>query len=322
MSKNSLFILFLLALALGICTAARAETKTVHVGFLRAEAPDELLEPFRRGLRDLGYVEGRNLVIEQRWAHGNYDDLPRLAKELVALKVDVIFATCTPCALAARGATQTIPIVTVSGDPVAMGLAASLARPGGNVTGFTLFLDELSVKRLEIIKEVVPGISRVAVLWSAKNPFWDRVISRMIEVAPDLGIRIQTVKVFRPEEIEHALDMLVKQQAYALFVFEDPMLRGKTRQIVMFAAKHRIPAIYGGANFVRSGGLISYGPSFEDLYSRAAVYVDKILKGAKPGDLPIEQPTKFELVVNLKTAKALGITIPQSILVRADEVIR
>jgi len=321
-SKNPLFTLFLVALALGICIAARADTETVHVGFLRAEAPDELLEPFRRGLRDLGYLEGRNLIIEQRWAHGNYDDLPRLARELVALKVEVIFATCTPCALAARGATQTIPIVTVSGDPVAMGLAASLGRPGGNVTGFTLFLDELSVKRLEIIKEVVPGISRVAVLWSANNPFWDRVISRMIEVAPGLGIRVRTVKVFRPEEIEHALDTIVGQRAYALFVFEDPMLRGKTDQIVRFAAKHRFPAIYGGAMYVRSGGLISYGPSFEDLYSRAAIYVDKILKGAKPGDLPIEQPTKFELVVNLKTAKALGLTIPQSILLRADEVIR
>ena len=286
------------------------ETRTFHVGFLRAEAPDNLFEPFKRGLRDLGYVEGRNLVIEQRWAHGKYDDLPRLAQELVALKVEVIFASCTPCALAARGATQTIPIVTVSGDPVAMGLAASLPRPGGNITGFTLLLDALSIKRLEIIKEAVPGISRVTVLWSANNPFWEPIINRMVEVAPDLGLRVRTVKVFRLEEIGPALDTIVGQRANALFVFEDPMLREKSDQILMFAAKHRVPAIYGGANFVRSGGLISYGPSLDDLFSRAAGYVDKILKGAKPGDLPIEQPTKFELVVNLKTAKTIGLTIP------------
>ena len=322
MRKNSLFILFLVELAFGICNAARAETRIAHIGFLRAEAPDELFEPFRRGLRDLGYIEGRNLVIEQRWAHGNYGDLPRLAEELVALKVDVIFASCTPCMLAARGATQTIPIVTVSGDPVAMGLAASLGRPGGNVTGITLFLDEVSVKRLEIIKELVPGISRVAVLWSVNNPFWERVIARMIEAAPDLGIRVRTLKVNRPEEIEHALDPIVGQRAYALFVFEDPMLRGKTDQIVGFAAKHRLPAIYGGADYVRRGGLISYGPRFEDLFYQVAGYVDKILGGAKAGDLPIERPSKFELVVNLKAAKALGIKIPESILLRADEVIK
>ena len=322
MSKNPFFILGLAALVLGVCVDVRADTGIARVGFLRAEAPDELFEPFRRGLRDLGYVEGRNLVIEQRWAHGKYGDLPRLAEELVALKVDVIFASCTPCMLAARGATQTIPIVTVSGDPVAMGLAASLARPGGNVTGITLFLDEVSVKRLEIIKELVPGITRVAVLWSVNNPFWEQVIAHMTDVAPSLGIRMRTVEVNRPEEIEHALDPIIGQRGYALFVFEDPMLRGKTDQIVRFAARHRFPAIYGGADYVRRGGLISYGPRFEDLFYRVAEYVDKILKGAKAGDLPIERPSKFELVVNLKTAKALGIKIPESILLRADEVIR
>ena len=199
-------------------------------------------------------VEGRNLVIEQRWAHGKYNDLPRLAKELVDLKVQVIFASCTPCALAARAATQTIPIVTVSGDPVSMGLAASLARPGGNITGFTLFLDEISVKRLEVLKEAVPTVIRVVVLWVASNPFWEGIVERMSKAAPGLGMRVRALKVLDPDDVAPALDSIVGQRVDALVVFEDPVLRDASPQILAFAAKHfRTPAIYGGASFVRRG---------------------------------------------------------------------
>jgi putative ABC transport system substrate-binding protein len=322
MSRPALLALAVGALALTACVPVWADSRVVHVGFLRAEAPDELFEPFRRGLQDLGYVEGSNLVLEQRWAHGRYEDLPRLAQELVELKVEVIFASCTPCALAARGASPTIPIVTVSGDPVAMGLATSLGRPGGNVTGFTLFLDEISVKRLEVLKEAVPAVERVVVLWVASNPFWDRIVERMSKAAPGLGMRVQTLKVLHPEDVGHALDGIAGQRIDALLVFEDPVLRDAFASILAFAAKHRIPAIYGRANDVRKGGLMSYGPSFDELFRRAAGYVDRILKGARPADLPIQQPSTFELAVNLTTAKALGITLPKSILLRADHVIR
>ena len=322
MIRPALLALALGVLALATCIEAWADSKIVRVGFLRAEAPDNLFEPFKRGLQDLGYVEGRNLVIEQRWAHGKYNDLPRLAKELVDLKVQVIFASCTPCALAARAATQTIPIVTVSGDPVSMGLAASLARPGGNITGFTLFLDEISVKRLEVLKEAVPTVTRVVVLWVASNPFWEGIVERMSKAAPGLGMRVRALKVLDPDGVAPALDGIVGQRVDALVVFEDPVLRDASPQILAFAAKHRLPAIYGGAGFVRRGGFISYGPNFDDLFRRAAGYVDRILKGARPADLPIEQPSTFELAVNQATARALGIAVPNSILLRADEVIR
>jgi putative ABC transport system substrate-binding protein len=277
---------------------------------------------FRDGMRDLGYVEGRNLVIEQRWANGNYGDLPRLAQELVDLKVDVIFATCTPCTEAVLRASRTIPIVTVSGDPLKMGFVASLSRPGGNVTGLTLTLDEISVKRLELLKEAAPSVSVVAVLATGGNPIWERIIGRMKPVARTLGMSIEPVKAAGSSQIAEALDAIATRRPHALYVFEDPVLRGQSQQIVAFAAKQGVPAIYGGADFVRNGGLISYGASFDDLFRRAAKYVAQILGGANPAEMPMQQPTEYELALNLKTAKTLGLKIPESILLRATAVIR
>ena len=318
-----LALVFLFCVAADASLASDTAKGTAHIGFLRAEAPDTSLESFRRGMRELGYIEGRNLVIEQRWANGKYDDLPRLAQELVDLKVDVILTASTPAALAAQRATRTIPIVIARGaDPVASGLVASLARPGGNVTGLTSMVDELSTKRLELLKEVVPGIVHVAVLWSVGNPTHGPLRKRMDAIAPNLKLKLAPVNVINPSELDHALGKIAARNPDALYVFEDPVFSSNSAKIIGFAAKHRLPAIYGGVEFVRDGGLISYAPSFDAMFKRAAGYVDKILKGATPGDLPIERPTKIELVVNLKTAKVLGITIPESILLRADEVIR
>jgi putative ABC transport system substrate-binding protein len=225
--------------------------------------------------------------------------------------------------MAAKRATNTIPIViAASADPVASGFVASLAHPGGNITGLTLMNDELAIKRLEILKDTVPRISRVAVLWSTSNPTYARMIEKIKAAAPLIKLQVEVVKVASPEGLEQALSEVKKSHADAMFVFEDPVFRASSAQIVEFAAKNRLPAVYGGSEFVHAGGLMSYGPSHAEMFRRAAGYVDRILKGAKPADLPIEQPTKFELVVNLKTAKGLGITIPQSILLRADEVIR
>ena len=312
------------AAAVAACIGAQAAAKNAHIGFLRAESPEPLFNAFRDGMRELGYAEGRNLVIEQRWAYGKYGDLPRLAQELVDLKVEVIFATCTPCIQAALRASKTIPIVTVNGDPVGMGFAKSLSRPGGTVTGLTLKLDELSIKRLELLKELAPGISSVAVLWAAENPFWERsgILNRLKQAGPPFGIRVETVKVSRSDQIGQVLGALRHRRHHGLYIFEDPLLRDHSAQIIAFAAKHRISAIYGGANYVQNGGLISYSPSFADLFKKAASYVVQILAGADPANLPLQQPTEFELSVNLKTARATGVTIPESILVRATEVIR
>ena len=322
MSGGALVLLFLLNIATGACLAADPPAKIAHVGFLRAEVPDNGFEPFRRGLEEHGFVEGRNLVIEQRWAYGKYADLPRLARELVDLKVDVIYASCGVCTEAARGATGNIPIVTVSGDPVKMGFAASLSRPEGNITGFSLMLDELSVKRLQFLKELAPKTSKVAVLWVTSNPFWERIIPAMTRAASALGIQVESVKIAAPNLVQHALATLARRRVNALYVFEDPVLRNESVRIIEFAAKHRLPAIYGGVDYVRQGGLISYAPSFADLFRKAGGYVAEILGGKSPADLPIQQPTKFDLVVNLKTAKALGLTVPESILVFANEVIK
>jgi ABC-type uncharacterized transport system substrate-binding protein len=298
-------------------------TKVFHIGFLRPDAPDFLLDAFREGLRDLGYIEGKNIVIEPRWASGHYDELPALADDLVRMNVDIIVTSATPGAIAAKRATNTIPIViAASADPVASGVVASLARPGGNITGLTLMNDELAIKRLEILKETVPRISRVAVLWSTSNPTYARMIEKIRAAAPLIKLQLEIVKVASPEQLDQALSEVKKSHADAMFVFEDPVFRANSVRIVEFAARNRLSTVYGGSEFVHAGGLMSYGPSHAEMFRRAAGYVDKILKGAKPGDLPIEQPKKFELVVNLKTAKALGLMIPQSILLRADEVIR
>ncbi|HEV8458500.1 MAG TPA: ABC transporter substrate-binding protein, partial [Methylomirabilota bacterium] len=283
-------------------------------------------EAFRQGLRDLGYVEGRNVVIEYRDAEGNVERLPALAAELVALKVDVIVVGGTPAVLAAKQATKTIPIVfTVAADPVADGLVTSLARPGGNVTGLSNLGPELVGKCLEQLKQAVPGVSRVAVLWQP-GAFGERTEKDMLKeaevAARALGVRPQFVEARGPDDFDRAFSDMTRARAGALTVLLSPMFFNERRRLVDLAAKNRLPAVYQVREFVDAGGLMSYGANLADLVRRAATYVDRILKGAKPGDLPVEQPTKFELVINLKTAKALGLTIPQSVLGRADEVIQ
>jgi ABC-type uncharacterized transport system substrate-binding protein len=282
-------------------------------------------EAFRQGLRDLGYVEGRNVVIEYRDAEGKPERLPALAAELVALKVGVIVAPGTLAALAAKQATRTIPIVfPVVGDPVTDGLVTSLARPRGNVTGLSNRTPELVGKCLELLTQAVPGVSRVAVLWlpGGAPERTEQDMLREAEVAARaLGARLQVVEARGPADFDRAFSDMTRARAGALTVLPYVMFFNERRRLVDLAAKNRLPAVYGSREFVDAGGLMSYGADIADLFRRAATYVDKILKGAKPGDLPVEQATKFELVINLKAAKALGLTIPPSVLARADQVI-
>jgi putative ABC transport system substrate-binding protein len=313
--------------------AAEAEqaAKVPRIGWLslnRVASPSpHLTEAFRQGLRDLGYVEGRNVVIEYRDAEGKLERLPALAAELVALQVDVIVAGGgTPTALAAKQATKTIPIVFASaGDPVGSGLVTSLARPSGNVTGLSNLAPELVGKRLEQLTQAVPGVSRVAALWQpgGLGERTDKDVLKEAEAAArTLAVRLQLVEARGPADFDRAFSDMTKARAGALTVLPSLMFSSERRRLVDLAAKTRLPAVYPQRDFVDAGGLMSYGPNLADLFRRAATYVDKILKGAKPADLPVEQPTKFELVINLKTAKALGLTIPQSLLGRADEVIQ
>ena len=319
--KLALSMLALVALLPG-GSLAQQQTKLPHIGFLRAEAPDALFDAFRDGMERLGYVDGKTVVIEQRWANGYLDRLAQLATDLVRLQVDVIVTASTPGVLAAKHATTSIPIVIASsGNPVKTGIVASLARPGGNITGNTLMIEEIAVKRLELLKEAVPRISRVAVLWSSGNPVYAPIVREIEAAAPRIKVHTQVIAVQNPAQLDHALAQVRKSGCDSLYVFEDPVFRSSGK-VIDFATKKRLPAVYGGREFVVMGGMLSYGPDAAEMFRHAAVYVDRILKGAKPEDLPIEQPTKFELVVNLKTAKALGITIPQTILLRADEVIR
>ncbi len=284
------------------------------------------IEAFRQGMRDLGYVEGRNLTIEYRDAEGKIERLPALAAELVALKVDVIVAPSTPAVLAAKQATRTVPIVFIgAADAVTSTLVTSLARPGGNVTGLSNLASELIGKRLEQLKRAVLGISRVAVLWQP-GELDERTEKDYLKAAEDaaraLGVRPQLVEARGPQDFEWAFSEMTTARAGALTVLPFSMFRNERRRLVDLAAKNRLPAVYPEREYVDSGGLMAYGANLADLFRRAATYVDRILKGTRPGDLAIEQPTKFELVINLKTAKALGITIPQSLLLRADEVIQ
>jgi ABC-type uncharacterized transport system substrate-binding protein len=317
---------FLVTFAGGILAAplaAEAQTaeKVHRIGMLGSSASDPLVEAFKQGLRELGYVEGRNIMVEYRSAEGRTDRLPDLATDLVRLKVDVIVAS-SQGAVAAKQATTTIPIVMpIITDPVRLGLVASLAKPGGNATGFATQNDELPGKWMELVKEALPNASRVAVLF---HPTYDGGVQLKASeaAARSLGVRLQALKVERPDDFGTAFAAVQKNRAEALIISSSPLFYTHRARLVEFAAKHRIPAIYHQSEFVvGSGGLMSYGPDFHDLFRRSATYVDKILKGAKPADLPVQQPTKFELVINLKTAKALGLTIPQTLLLRADRVI-
>jgi ABC-type uncharacterized transport system substrate-binding protein len=330
MTRRTLFV----ALAGGILVAplaaeAQQAAKIAQLGYLgtdRAAIP-HLREAFRQGLRDLGYVEARNLVIEYRSAEGKPERFPALAAELVALKVDVIVASSTPAALAAKQATRTIPIVlTGAGDPVTSGLVTSLARPGGNVTGLSVLSPELVGKRLELLTQAVPGVSHVAVLWQPGGGLGERTEKDMLKgaevAARALGVRLQFLEARGPDEFDKAFSEMTRARAGALTVLPSNMFTNERRRLVDLAAKNRLPAVYPWREGVDAGGLMAYGPDLADLFRRAATYVDKILKGAKPGDLPVEQPTKFELLINLKTAKTLGLTIPQTLLQRADQVIQ
>ena len=276
----------------------------------------------REGLRQLGYAEGQNLVIEYRSADGRDDRFPGLARELLALKVDVIVTRGTPAAKAVKNATSTVPVVMMaSGDPVGVGLVTSLARPGGNITGLSAIVGELSPKRLELIKEIVPGLARIAVLANTSNDAVRRDWARIETAARSLGVQSQLLDLRESDALGPTFDDASARRADALVVVIDAITQVNQQRIVDLAMKHRLPAIYSSREFVDAGGLISYGVSYPDLYRRAATYVDKILKGTKPADLPVVQPTKFELVINLKTAKALGIEVPPSLLALADGVI-
>jgi putative ABC transport system substrate-binding protein len=310
---------------------AQQVAKIARIGYLATNleagaSSQPLREAFRQGLRDLGYVEGRNVVIEYRDAEGKLERLPALAAELVALKVDVIVAAVgTLAALAAKQATRTLPIVFIgAGEPVTSGLVTSLARPGGNVTGLSLLFPELVGKCLELLTQAVPGVTRVAVLWhpGGAGERTDKDNLKAAEAAGRaLGVRLQYLEARGPADIDRAFSDMNRARAGALTVLSTPMFGSERRRLVDLAAKNRLPAVYQFREYVDAGALMSYGPNLADLVRRAATYVDKILKGTKPGDLPVEQPTKFEFVINLKTAKALGLTIPQSVLGRADQVI-
>jgi len=280
------------------------------------------VQEFRQGLRDAGYAEGHDVVIEWRSAHGDFNQISQVADELVQSKVDVIVVDSTLATQALKRATSTIPIVmALVADPVGSGLVANLAHPGENVTGLSMMVTELSAKRLQLLKEAVPRLTRVAVLWNPATPYHPKAIEDLKAAAPSLSIELSFVSARTPEAIGPAFSAVSRAHAQALYVIEDAFFVIHRTTLVKLASKARLPAIYGHRAFVDASGLMSYGPSVGDLFRRSAGYVDKLLKGAKPGDLAIEQPATFELVVNLKTAKALGITIPESILVRADEVI-
>jgi putative ABC transport system substrate-binding protein len=308
--------------------AARAQQKAMPViGVLSTGSPSAssgpLMGAFRQGLSEAGYIEGQNVAIEYRWAEGHYDQLPALAADLVGRKVDLIMANSPPSALAAKSATSTIPIVFRSGaDPVEDGLVASLARPGGNLTGVSFVADELTAKRLELLSELVPRARVIALLMNPKNATAERVIRDMQEAARTKGLQLYVLKASSESEIDSAFASLVQLHVDALVVGGDPFLSGRREQLVALASRHAVPSSYAWREFAASGGLISYGPSLTSAFRLVGTYVGKVLKGAKPADLPVQQSTTFELVINLKTAKALGLTIPPIILVQATEVIQ
>jgi len=327
MHKKLFWLLTLLLLAAGTFADAQQPKKLPQIGYLSAASPvvaSPVSEAFREGLRQLGYVEGKNIVIEWRYAEGRSERLADLAAELVSLKVDVIVTASTPAIRAAQQATKIIPIVMANvGDPVAQGFVASLARPGGNITGFTNLSPDLSTKRLELITEVSPKVLRVAVFSNAAQH--GPAIKNMEVAAQSLRLRLLRPEVRGPNDLELAFQAVTRDRADALITMPNPLLRLDDRarnRIVDFALKHRMPSMYEGNEYVDAGGLMSYGLDDRGNYRRAATYVDKILKGTKPADLPVEQPKKFEFIINLKSAKQIGLTIPPNVLARADKVIK
>ena len=324
--RDLLFALGASALAAPLASfAQRQPAKVPRIGFLgtaSASAYASRVEVLRAGLRDLGYVEGKNIAIEYRWAEGKYERLPGLAAELVQLKVDVIVAAATPAVQAARQATTTIPIVMVATvDPVGAGLVASLSRPGGNITGLSNLGVDLSSKYLELLRVALPKLSRVAVLVNPGNPNHPAFLKNIQATAKTTGVNVSPLQASTASQIEAALGAMTRERAGALIVLPDSLFLTQVRRIAELAAKNRLPTMFGTWEGPEAGGLMSYAQNPAEQFRRAATFVDKILKGAKPADLPVEQPTKFELVINLKTAKAIGLTISQDLLFRADRVI-
>jgi putative tryptophan/tyrosine transport system substrate-binding protein len=324
MNRKPLWLLTILLLASIHLAEAQQPRKMPRVGFLLdGSEPSLHKEAFLDGMRELGYVDGKNVAIEYRWAEGRYDRLPDLAADLVRLNVGAIVALSTVAARRAKDVTKAIPIIMVSGDPVETGLVVSLARPGGNITGLATFSPELSTKRLEVLKEIVPQVQRVAVLWHLDGPASAVAFKEIKLAAEAMGLKVQSLGVRGPTPIsEVAFKDAKKEGAAALLTVGNVLIRQHRRQIVGLALKNQLPAIYDSREFAEVGGLMSYGANLADIFRRAATYMDKILKGAKPSDLPVEQPTKFELVINLKTAKQIGLTIPPNVLARADRVIK
>jgi putative ABC transport system substrate-binding protein len=328
MNKRKLGSFALCALLLALCASAQAQqaTKIPRIGALvpaSASAAPELVEALRQGLREHGYVEEQNITLEPRYAEGKIERLAGFAAELVRLKADVIVVGSTPGIIAVKNTTGAIPIVMVTtGDPVAGGLVASLARPGGNITGLTALGQELSGKRLEVLKEAVPKVSRVAVLSNPTNPDSGMSLKGVEVAARALGVQFRVQEVRDPTEFDKAFETITREGARALMVLPDPMFVSQRGRIVALSAKSRLPAMYAHREFVDAGGLMFYGASLADMWRRAATYVDKILKGTKPADLPVEQPKKFEFIINLKAAKQIGLTITPNVLARADKVIR
>ena len=302
---------------------AEPAEKTPRVGILFIGGKDQPhLEAFKQGLRERGYTEGKNIILVYRYAEGKQERLADLAAELVREKVDVIVTTAGSSARAARRATQTLPIVMTTGDPLAVGLAASLAKPGGNVTGLTVMASDMSVKRLELLKESFPKRTRVAALWSPREREAEIQFKETEEAAKVLSLRLHPLEINSADDIDRAFAAMTKARDQAIVIILSPLVTLNSKRIVELALKHRLPGIYPTRQFVEEGGLMAYGPLIGDLYRRAATYVDKILKGTKPTDLPIEQPMKFDFIVNLKAAKQIGVTVPPNVLVRADKVIR
>ena len=309
------------------CEKSPSPSKVPRIGFLAVgsrEGRGFLIEGLLQGLREQGYVEGQNIVIEYRFSNDRNDRLPELAAELINLKVELIVASGTPASFAAKQATSTIPIVLagLAANPVETGLIASLARPGGNVTGMSMMSSQLGGKRLELLKAIVPGLTLVAVFWNPPNPTYGPILKELEAAAPTLGVKLQRLEVRVPGDFESAFKAATRQRAGALIAPADPLVVNRPNVVADLALKYRLPTMFDTKEFVEAGGLLSLGPSLVDSYRRAATHVDKILKGANPADLPMEQPTKFDLLVNLKTARALGLTIPQSILVQATQVIQ
>jgi ABC-type uncharacterized transport system substrate-binding protein len=323
--RKKFFTLALSALLLAHSVSAGAQqTKVPRIGVLILGAPPNAnLDAFIQGLRELGYIEGKNLLIDYRFAEGRAERLPELATELVRLKVDAIFTAGTPAIFALKQATKTIPVVFFStSDPVGTGVVASLAHPGGNITGISVLASDLWPKRLELLKEIFPKLTRVAMLWNKGNAGMALEAKATQEVAGPLGVSLQDRGVKDPNELDVVFLAMTKDRPDGFLALMDPVLNSYQKRILDFLAQNRLPAIFENRNWVEAGGLISYGANYADAHRRAATLIDKVLKGAKPADLPVEQPTKFELVINLKTAKQIGLTIPPNVLARADKVIR